>query len=137
MNALRVDAVEISFFDFRHGKPVLYASESVVGDLNQVGSPETVLTTCGDPDGTDSDYLVTLGADGSLLHDMPLPDPGHNGKGKGAPAINDLEGDGQLDLFVQIFDHGINVLTVPGSACNCTPWPTARGGPLRMGQPNG
>jgi hypothetical protein len=31
----------------------------------------------------------------------------------------------------------MDVFTVPGSACNCTPWPTDRGGPLRMGQPNG
>jgi hypothetical protein len=30
----------------------------------------------------------------------------------------------------------MDVFTVPGSAANCLPWPTARGGPLRMGQPN-
>jgi hypothetical protein len=80
---------------------------------------------------------VILGADGSLLHDVILPDPGHNGNGNGAPAIYDLDGDGQLELFIQTFDHGMDVFTVPGSDCNCIPWPTARGGPLRMGQPNG
>jgi hypothetical protein len=31
----------------------------------------------------------------------------------------------------------MDVFTVPGSACNCTPWPTDRGGSLPMGLPNG
>ena len=57
---------------------------------------------------------------------------GCGGSGGGA----DSAGDGQLEIFVQTFDHGMDVFTVPGSAANCMPWPTARGGPLRMGQPN-
>ena len=65
---------------------------------------------------------------------------GHSGYGccglnVGIGNIDD-DGDDQLEIFVQTFDHGMDVFTVPGSACNCTPWPTARGGPLRMGQPN-
>ena len=61
----------------------------------------------------------------------------HNGGRIYAPhVVVDLEGDGQLEIFVQTFDHGMDVFTVPGSAANCLPWPTARGGPLRMGQPN-
>jgi hypothetical protein len=50
--------------------------------------------------------------------------------------VVDLDGDGQLEIFVQSFDHGMDVFTVPGSGCNCKPWTTGRGGPLRMGQPN-
>ncbi len=81
-----------------------------------------------------------LAADGVLLHDIPLPKPGHNGNGNGAPAaptIADLDGDGQLEILVQTFDHGLDIFTVPGSASNCLLWTTARGGPLRMGAPNG
>ena len=48
-----------------------------------------------------------------------------------------LDGDGQLEVFVQTFEHGMDVFTIPGSANNCVLWGTARGGPLRMGQPNG
>ncbi len=53
-----------------------------------------------------------------------------------SPVVADLDGDGQLKIYVQTFDHGMDVFTVPGSAGNCLPWPTARGGTLRMGQPN-
>jgi hypothetical protein len=139
MHAFSADAREIWRFDFTHGKAVMYASEATVADLNQDGSPEVLFTTYGDPDVIDSGYLVVLGADGSLLHDIELLNPGRNGNGNGAPAapaVYDLNGDGQLEIFVQTFDHGMDVFTVPGSACNCMPWPTARGGPLRMGQPN-
>lgn len=125
--------------NYTHGKRVMYASEAVVADLNQDGSPEILLATYGAPDADDAGNLMVIAADGHLLHDIPLPDAGHNGNGNGAPAapaVGDLTGDGQLEVFVQTFDHGMDVFTVPGSAGNCLAWPTARGGPLRMGQPN-
>ena len=127
-------------FNYRHGHQVMYASEPVVADLSQDGSPEVLFATYGSPDVTSSGNLVVLAADGTLLHDIPLPNPGSNGNGNGAPAapsVGDLDGDGELEIFVQTFDHGLDVFTVPGSGTACLPWPTARGGPLRMGQPNG
>jgi hypothetical protein len=114
----------------------MFASEPTVADLNQDGSPEIVFATFGDPDVTDSGHLVILGANGSLVFDVPLPNPGQNGNGNGAPAapaIGDLDGDGALEIFVQTFDHGMDVFEVPGSADNCVLWSTARGGPLRTG----
>ena len=139
VHAFSADAQPIWWFNFSHAKPVMYASEVTVADLNLDGSPEVIFTTYGAPDVSDSGYLVILGADGSLLHDIPLPNPGYNGNGNGAPAaptVADLDGDGQLEIFVQTFDHGMDVFTVPGSGPNCLLWSTARGGPLRMGQPN-
>ena len=139
MHAYNSDAIEIWRYNFMHGKAVMYASEATVADLNQDGSPEIVFTTYGDPNVADSGFLIILGADGSLLHDIALPNPGFNGNGNGAPAapaIYDLDGDGQLEIFVQTFDHGMDVFTIPGSSDNCILWPTGRGGPLRMGQPN-
>ncbi|MGD8257441.1 MAG: FG-GAP-like repeat-containing protein [Desulfobacterales bacterium] len=133
------DAEELWWFNYTHGKPIMYASEVTAADLNRDGSPELLFTTYGDPDVSDSGYLVILGADGSLLHDIPLPNPGYNGNGNGAPAapaVGDLDGDGQLEIVVQTFDHGMDIFTVPGSGTNCILWETARGGPLRMGQPN-
>jgi hypothetical protein len=139
MHAFNSNAIEIWRYNFMHGKAVMYASEATVADLNQDGSPEIVFSTYGDPDVADSGFLIILGADGSLLHDIALPNPGFNGNGNGAPAapaIYDLDGDGQLEIFVQTFDHGMDVFTIPGSSDNCILWPTGRGGPLRMGQPN-
>jgi hypothetical protein len=140
IHAFSAAAEEVWWFNYTHGKTVMYASEITVADLNRDGSPELLFTTYGDPDVRDSGYLVILGADGSLQHDIALPDPGFNGNGNGAPAapaVGDLDGDGQLEIFVQTFDHGMDVFTVPGSGGNCVLWPTARGGPMRMGQPNG
>lgn len=125
--------------DYTHGKSIMYASEATVADLNQDGSPEILLATYGDPDADDAGNLMVMAADGTLLYDISLPNAGHNGNGNGAPAapaVGDLTGDGQLEIFVQTFDHGLDVFTVPGSGENCLAWPTARGGPLRMGQPN-
>ena len=122
----------------RHGLAIAFNSETTVADLNQDGSPELLLTTFGDPDVHSSGYLMILSAsNGAVLRDIPLPNPGHNGNGNGAPAapaVGDLDGDGQLEVFVQTFDHGLDVFTIPGSATNCVMWTTARGGPLRSGQ---
>ena len=139
MHAFDATAHELWRYDYTRGQALMYASEATVADLNQDGSPEIVFSTYGDPDATDAGHLFVLGADGSLLHDVALPDPGHNGNGNGAPAapgIGDLDGDGQLEIFVQTFDHGMDMFTVPGSSADCVLWGTARGGPLRMGQPN-
>jgi hypothetical protein len=127
-------------YDYTHGKAIMFASEVAIADLNQDGSPEVVFTTYGDPSSTDSGHLIVLAANGALLHDLPLPKPGHDGNGNGAPAaptIADLDGDGQLEILVQTFDHGLDIFTVPGSGSNCLLWTTARGGPLRTGAPSG
>ena len=140
IHAFDANAQELWKYNFTFGKAVMYATEVTVADLNQDGSPELLLATYGDPDVLDSGNLIILAADGTELFAVPLPDPGDNGNGNGAPAapaVGDLDGDGQLEIFVQTFEHGMDVFKIPGSGTNCLLWPTARGGPLRMGQPNG
>jgi hypothetical protein len=139
MYAYSPEAERLWRFNYRAGKTILFASEPVIADLNQDGSPEVLFTTYGDPNVHDSGRLIILEADGALLFDTPLPNPGHNGNGNGAPAaptVADLDGDGQLEVFVQTFDHGMDVFTIPGSSTNFMPWSQARGGTLRMGQAN-
>lgn len=140
MSAFTAGGQRLWRYDYTQGKAIMFASEPTVADLNQDGSPEVVFTTYGDPDVDDSGHLVILAADGALLHDLALDDPGYNGNGNGAPAaptIADLDGDGQLEIFVQTFDHGLDIYTMPGSGGDCLLWPTARGGPLRTGRPTG
>jgi hypothetical protein len=139
MYAFDASGQQLWRYNYSHGKPIMYSSEPIVADLNQDGSPEVLFTTYGDPDSEDSGNLVILAADGSELFDVPLPDPGHNGNGNGAPAaptVGDLDGDGELEVFIQTFEHGMDIFKIPGSATNCLAWPTARGGTLRMGQPS-
>ena len=40
VHAFTADAEEIWWFNYTHGKAVMYASEATVADLNQDGSPE-------------------------------------------------------------------------------------------------
>jgi hypothetical protein len=139
MYAFDAGAQQLWRYNYTHSKAIMFASEATIADLNQDGSPEIVFSTFGAPDEEDSGRLVILAADGTMLHDIPLPDPGYNGNGNGAPAaptIADLDGDGQLEILVQTFEHGMDIFTIPGSSDNCLLWSTARGGPLRMGSPN-
>lgn len=126
--------------DITHGKPIMFATEVTAADLDRDDVPELVLATYGAPNVLDSGNLMILSATGQVLHDVPLPNPGFNGNGNGAsaaPTIADTDLDGELEIFVQTFDHGMDVFRVPGSALNFLPWPTARGGPLRMGCADG
>ena len=138
--AFDAEATRLWRTSYRHAKPIMFSSEATVADLNRDGRPEVILATYGDPNVHDSGRLMVLSAAGTVLHDLALPDPGHNGNGNGAPAaptVGDLDGDGQLEILVQTFDHGLDVFTVPGSGTNCIVWSSARGGPLRTGRPSG
>jgi hypothetical protein len=65
----------------------------------------------------------------------PKPTGGGNGIGvPAAPLVADLDGDGNLEIVLLTFDHGVDVYTVPGSGTQCLPWPTGRGNLLRNGQ---
>ena len=129
-------------FNFQHGRPMMYASEITVADLNQDSIPEIVFTTYGDPEninpGKAHGYLMVLNNQGQLLYDIKLPQQGTNGNGKGAPAaptIMDTNGNGTLEILVQTFGAGFFIYTVPGSRENMQLWPTARGNFLRDGRP--
>jgi hypothetical protein len=122
-------------YDVTHGAAHAFMSEPVIADLNDDGQPEVVFGTYSLSAG--GGHLVILDNAGNLLSDTTLPNQGTNGNGIGVPAaptIGDLDGDGQLEIAVITFDHGVDVFTVPGSKTNCLLWPTGRGNWLRNGQ---
>lgn len=128
--------------DLRHGRNLMYSSETMVADLNQDDIPELILTTYGDPEnlnpGQDHGYLMILDNQGNVLYDIVLPEQGTNGNGKGAPAaptVMDFNNDSSLEIIVQTFGVGIFIFTVPGSKENLLLWPTGRGNYLRDGRP--
>ncbi len=136
------DGRQVWNLDITHGRAMMYGSEITVADLNQDNIPELVLTTYGDPEsitpGVAHGFLMILDNRGNILHDIQLPQQGTNGNGKGAPAaptLMDTDGDGSLEILVQTFGAGEFIFTVPGSAENLLPWPTARGSYLRDGRP--
>jgi hypothetical protein len=122
-------------YDFAHGYAKTFASEPVIADLNRDGMPEIVFGTYSDqPNGG---HLIVLSNTGDLLWDVTLPGQGSDGNGIGipaAPTIADIDGDGQLEIVVTTFDHGVDVFTVPGSGSACMLWPTGRGSYLRAGR---
>lgn len=122
-------------YDATMGVDHHFLSEPAVADLNDDGKPEVIFGTYSLD--TNGGHLIILSNTGALLYDVPLPNQGMNGNGIGipaAPAIGDLDGDGQLEIAVLTFDHGVDVFTVPGSKTSCVPWATGRGNLLRNGQ---
>jgi hypothetical protein len=110
----------------------VYTGGVVVADLSKDGIPEIVFNTYSTQE--DVSALFVLGADGRVLHELPLP-------GRGAmpvPTIADVDGDGQLEIVVSLKDsieseEQVRIYTVPGSGDNCLLWPTGRGNLLRDG----
>ena len=151
MYALGPEPTLLWRYDYSRGRPLMNASEAAVADLSGDGRPEIVFGTFGEP-GTEDGRLVILSSSGERLHDVALPNQSpDSGNGVGAaatPTIADLDGDGELEILVLTIDHGLDVFTVPGSACNCVPegadpeiycglWPTGRGNYLRNGRAPG
>lgn len=104
----------------------------VAADLSKDGRPELVFTTYSTDDGEGS--LFVLGANGAILHQIPLPDRG----AMPVPTVADVDGDGTLEIVVSLKDgvdreRQVLVYQVPGSGTRCLPWPTGRGNLRRNG----
>jgi hypothetical protein len=133
--AIGPDAKVLWMYNYAKGAPKTFASEPVVADLNRDGVPEILFGTYSlEPN---AGRLVILANTGAELFDIVLPGQGKNGNGIGvpaAPSVGDLDGDGTLEVALTSFEHGLDVLNVPGSGTKCLPWPTGRGNLLRNGQ---
>ncbi|MCG8420329.1 MAG: VCBS repeat-containing protein [Proteobacteria bacterium] len=103
-----------------------------IADLSGDGVPEIAFNTYS-PDAGKGE-LVILDAGGSRRHAMTLPRRG----AMSVPTIADANGDGQLDIAVNLKDGRdgepqVLIFTVANSADNCLLWPTARANLRRDG----
>jgi hypothetical protein len=104
----------------------------VSADLSGDGRPELIFNTYSTR--ANAGELIILGANGSQLHRVGLPDRG----AMPAPTVADVDSDGELEIVVSLKDavdgeRQVLIYTVPGSASNCLPWPTGRANLLRNG----
>ncbi len=133
--AIGPDGTRLWRYDYAKGQSKTFASEAIVADLNKDGAPEIIFGMYSLE--ANGGHIVILENTGALLFDIVLPNQGTDGNGIGVPAaptVADLDGDGQLEILVSTFDHGIDVYTVPGSGTSCMLWPTGRGSMLRAGR---
>lgn len=118
--------------------PYRFASEPVVADLDGDGAAEVLLTTWTQKGSGTNGSLVILGADGALLHQVPLPAalgaPTWNGA-LATPTLAELDGDADLELVAQTAYSGVVAFDLPGSARARVLWRTGRGSYLRAGTP--
>ncbi len=104
----------------------------VAADLSKDGRPELVFNTYSTEDGGGA--LFVLGANGELLHQVPLPDRG----AMPVPTVADVDGDGTLEIVVSLKDgvdreRQVFIYSVASSGTKCVPWPTGRGNLRRSG----
>ncbi len=103
---------------------------AVIADLSGDGRPEVVFATYSTARNTSALYV--LDARGALLHRVALPGRG----AMSAPAVADVNGDGSLEVVVNLKDAApdeVLVFTVAGSSNNCAPWPMGRRTAMRDG----
>ena len=130
------DAQLLWRYDYAKGAAKTFASEPAIVDLNRDGVPEIVFGTYSLA--KNGGRLVVLDNTGREIYDIMLENQGTGG-GNGigvpaAPSVADLDGDGNLEIVLLTFDHGLDIYTVPGSGSQCLLWPTGRGNLLRNGQ---
>lgn len=105
-----------------------------IGDLSGDSRPEIVFATYSTT--ANQSHLIVIDANGAQLHRIALPDRG----AMSVPTLADADGDGTLDIVVNLKDGITNqrqvlVYAVPGARDNCLPWPTGRANLLRNGSP--
>jgi len=112
---------------------IRFSSEPVVADLDGNGELEIIFTSWPLYYSGTGGHLFILNHMGQVVTSVPLPygDDGDVGEnnfdgGLAAPTIDDIDGDGELEIIVGTVYAGVVVYDIPGATGGALPWPTGR-----------
>lgn len=124
------------FVVYPRSGPLRFASEPVVADLDNNGYAEVLFTSWVQKGSGQTGKLYMLDYLGNLLHAVDLPpafgSPTWNG-GLAAPTLDDIDGDGELEIVINTAHSGFVAYDLPGTADARVLWGTGRGSYHRFG----
>ncbi len=140
MHAFWLDKTEHGSWPYPVYKPAegFYrgASEPVVADLDNNGSPEIIFSSWVQKGTGRTGKLHILDYLGNVIHEIELPSafgsPDWNGA-MAAPTLADIDGDPDLELVLNTANSGFVAYDLPGTADARILWGTGRGSYQRTG----
>lgn len=136
LHAYWLDKTEHGNWPYRvPGSGFRFASEPAVVDLNNDGLAEVIFTSWPENGGNRRGQLHVLDYLGNPLHALDLPAPrgdDWNG-GLGAPTVDNIDADPDLELVIGTVSSGVVAYDLPDTSQARVLWGTGRGSYLRTG----
>jgi hypothetical protein len=117
------------------GSGIRFAGEPIVADLDNNGQAEVIFTSWPQNGGNRVGQLHILDSQGNSLYAVDLPAPkGDNWNGGlGAPTLDNIDADPDLELVIGTVSSGVVAYDLPGTANARILWGTGRGSYKRTG----
>ncbi len=118
------------------GNGIRFASEPVVADLDNDGQAEVIFASWPQKGNNRIGKLHILNYQGTVLHEVPLPNPSNNTDWNGAmaaPTIANIDADGDMEVVLNTAHSGIVAYDLPGTANARILWGTGRANYQRTG----
>ncbi|MCB0036817.1 MAG: VCBS repeat-containing protein [Anaerolineales bacterium] len=118
------------------GSGIRFASEPIVVDIDGDGPAEVIFTSWPENGGNRKGQLHILDYLGNELHRIDLPDPrsGSWNGGLGAPTVDNIDSDADMEIVIGTVSSGVVAYDLPNSANARILWGTGRGSYHRTGE---